>query len=36
MTNTWSIDVVPGKKMTYKLERENRNFVAEFDLTEEK
>jgi len=36
MTNTWSIDVVPGKKMTYKLERENRNFVAEFDLIEEK
>lgn len=36
MTNTWSIDIIPGKKMTYKLSRENRNFVAEFDLTNEK
>jgi len=36
MTNTWSIIVDPGKTMTYKLERKNRNFVAEFDLTEEK
>lgn len=36
MTNTWSIDVQPGESMTYKLERENRNFVAEFDLSEEK
>jgi hypothetical protein len=36
MTNTWSITVDPGKTMTYKLERENRNFVAEFDLTAEK
>lgn len=36
MTNTWSITVKPGAQMTYKLERENRNFVAEFDLTKEK
>jgi len=36
MTNTWSITVDPGKTMTYKLERENRNFVAEFDLGEAK
>lgn len=36
MTNTWSITVAPGKSMTYKLERENRNFVAEFGLTREK
>ncbi len=33
MTNIWSIDIVPGKKMTYNLNREGRNFVAEFDLT---
>jgi len=32
MTNIWSIDIVPGKKMTYNLNREGRNFVAEFDL----
>ena len=36
MTNTWSIMVNPGNTMTYKLERENRNFVAEFDLSHEK
>ena len=36
MTNIWSITVDPGKTMTYKLERKNRNFVAEFDLTKEK
>jgi len=36
MTNTWSITVNPGKSMIYKLERENRNFVAEFDLAKEK
>ena len=36
MTNTWSITVQPGETMTYKLERENRNFVAEFDLSAEK
>lgn len=36
MTNTWSITIKPGKTMTYKLEHENRNFVAEFDLTQEK
>ena len=33
MTNTWSITVEPSTKMTYKLERENRNFVAEFDIS---
>lgn len=32
MTNVWSIDIVPGEKMTYNLNREGRNFVAEFDL----
>lgn len=36
MTNTWSITLKPGENMTYKLERENRNFVAEFDLSAEK
>lgn len=34
MTNTWSIDIKPGMRMTYKLSREGRNFVAEFDLVE--
>jgi len=33
MTNTWSISMKPGVKMKYKLSREGRNFVAEFDLT---
>lgn len=33
MTNVWSIDINPGKSMTYSLNREGRNFVAEFDLT---
>ena len=32
MTNVWSIDINPGKTMTYSLNREGRNFVAEFDL----
>lgn len=36
MTNTWFITIKPGEKMTYQLSRENRNFVAEFDLTQEK
>ena len=36
MTNTWSIDIIPSTKMTYTLSRENRNFVAEFDLTSPK
>ena len=32
MTNVWSIDMDPGKSVTYKLTREGRLFVAEFDL----
>ena len=36
MTNTWSIAIEPGNRMTYKLAREGRNFVAEFNLTKEK
>ena len=36
MTNTWSIDIKPGEKVIYKLSREGRNFVAEFDLTQVK
>ena len=32
MTNVWSIDINPGTTMTYNLNREGRNFVAEFDL----
>jgi len=32
MTNVWSIDIDPGNTMTYSLNREGRNFVAEFDL----
>lgn len=33
MTNTWSIEINPGVQMQYKLSRDARNFVAEFDLT---
>ena len=33
MTNTWSISITPTRKMEYKLFREGRNFVAEFDLS---
>jgi len=33
MTNVWSININPGKTMIYNLNREGRNFVAEFDLT---
>lgn len=33
VTNTWSITITPGSKMEYKLSREGRNFVAEFDLS---
>ena len=33
MTNIWSISITPTRKMEYKLSREGRNFVAEFDLT---
>jgi len=36
MTNTWSIDIEPDTQMTYALNREGRNFVAKFDLTQEK
>lgn len=36
LTNTWSIDIKPGAEMTYKLARENRNFIAAFDLTQAK
>ncbi len=32
MTNIWSITIEPGRTMTYKLTREGRLFVAEFDL----
>lgn len=34
MTNTWSISINPGTRLTYQLSREGRNFVAEFDLGE--
>lgn len=33
MTNVWTIDINPSESVTYKLTRENRRFVAEFDLT---
>lgn len=36
MTNTWSIEIYPNQKMIYKLTREGRNFVAEFDLENSK
>lgn len=32
MTNVWTIDFKPGETVTYNLTRENRRFVAEFDL----
>ena len=33
MTNTWTISIEPGALVKYRLFREGRNFVAEFDLT---
>ena len=33
LTNKWSISIIPERKMEYKLSREGRNFVAEFDLS---
>lgn len=33
MTNVWSITIDPEKRVTYKLTREGRRFVAEFDIT---
>lgn len=36
MSNTWSIEVNPNRKMIYSLVREGRNFVAEFDLSNPK
>ncbi len=33
MTNIWSIEVEPGKVFAYELNRENRHFRIEFDLT---
>lgn len=35
MTNVWAIDIIPGEKMIYSLNREGRNFVAEFNLNGE-
>ena len=33
MTNVWSITIDPDQSVTYKLTREGRLFVAEFDIT---
>lgn len=33
MTNVWSIEIDPGQTVTYKLTREGRLFVAEFDVS---
>ncbi len=33
MTNVWTVSMVPGETFTYALNRKNRNFVAEIDLT---
>ncbi len=33
ITNVWSIEVEPGKIFAYELNRENRHFRIEFDLT---
>jgi len=33
VTNVWSLEIEPEKKLAYQLTRENRNFRAEFDLT---
>jgi hypothetical protein len=32
-TNIWTIEIVPGQRMTYSLRRENRRFRVDFDLT---
>ena len=36
MTNTWTISIEPAARMKYRLFRDGRNFVAEFDLTTSK
>lgn len=32
--NTWYMEVVPGQRFSYGLERFNRDFRADFDLSE--
>jgi hypothetical protein len=33
ITNTWSLEIDPGRRLAYSLRRPNRNFRVEFDLT---
>ena len=33
ITNTWSLEIDPGRRLAYALRRPNRNFRVEFDLT---
>lgn len=32
-TNVWTLEIKPGERLVYELNRENRNFRAEFDLS---
>lgn len=34
VTNVWSFTLIPDTKLTYALRRENREFIAVFDLTQ--
>jgi len=34
VTNTWAMEIVPGKKFVYELARPGRLFRVEFDLTQ--
>jgi len=34
ITNVWSLEYIPSQSFVYELNRENRNFRAEFDLTQ--
>lgn len=33
VTNVWTVEIVPGRMFAYQLQRPNRNFRVEFDLT---
>lgn len=34
ITNVWTLELIPDQMLSYELNRENRNFRAEFDLTQ--
>ena len=34
-TNVWGVEIIPGETFAYELNRENRHFRVEFDLSQE-